>query len=327
MAEESPELTALLRQLADGEWHSGETLAGESGCSRAALAKRVQRLTRLYGLECEAVAGRGYRLALPLDLLDTDTIAGALSGGFRRSTVLLQTDSTNRWLLDADADDDPQLCAAEQQTAGRGRRGRSWQAPFASGLMLSVALPFDAPSAGPGALPLALGVAVAECLEGHGLAGIALKWPNDILLRSGDQRIAKLGGLLCEARGEMGGRLRIVAGLGINVRHFPALDALDQPATALDRVLPQPPARSALVAQLANALLDAAERYARHGFAAFADAFARRDALVQQRVLVHDRAPWEGSAQGVDHDGALRVQRDDGSMATVHAGDVTVRRL
>lgn len=315
------ELKALAVRLADGAWHSGEALAREAGCTRAALAKRVQRLRDRYGLACEAVAGRGYRLEQPLDLIDASSLKAALAGRAGVCHALWQVDSTNRWLLDADPADDPQLCIAEQQTAGRGRRGRSWESPFAAGLMLSVAVRFESPSTGLGALPLALGTAVAGVLAELGVASAGLKWPNDLLCAHG-----KLGGLLCEARGEMGGSFRVVAGLGLNLRHFDALDTLDQPACALQRLLPAMPSRTELAARMGRALLGACTRYGRDGFAPFAADFAARDWLRDRPVTVHAAQPWQGTARGVNADGALRVERAPGDIVPVHAGDVTVRR-
>ena len=101
---------------------------------------------------------------------------------------------------------------AEIQHAGRGRRGRSWLAPFGSGLTFSVAWTFAETPPGLPALGLALGVAVAEALRGLGLDEVRLKWPNDVVWRG-----RKLGGLLLQLKAEAGGAASVVAGLGLNV--------------------------------------------------------------------------------------------------------------
>ena len=170
-----------------------------------------------------------------------------------------------------------------------------------------------------GALPLAMGVTAGGVLEAFGAPQIGLKWPND-LVHDG----AKLGGLLCEARGEMGGNFRVVVGLGVNVRHHPALDGLDQPATSLER-LGATVSRSALAGTLGAALLAACERFAAQGLAAFAEDFAARDALCDRSVTVQEATAWQGIARGVDAAGALQVQTADGGLRAVHAGDVSVR--
>ena len=158
-------LRPLLAALADGQWHSGEQLAAEAGCSRAALAKRVAHLRDDYRLDIAATAGRGYRLEQPLDLLEADAIRAAVGPQAGRVTVLDIVDSTNRWLLDAPPSADPQVCTAEMQSAGRGRRGRDWASPFGRSLYLSVSWHFAHTAAALGAVPLAMGCAAADALE------------------------------------------------------------------------------------------------------------------------------------------------------------------
>ncbi|NIQ54189.1 MAG: biotin--[acetyl-CoA-carboxylase] ligase, partial [Gammaproteobacteria bacterium] len=109
--------------------------------------------------------------------------------------VLETVDSTNRYLLDAGAPAGSRLraCVAGAQTAGRGRRGRQWVSPPGANLYLSVSRTFAGGTDPVRGLSLAVGVAVAEALEGLGVTGLALKWPNDIQLAG-----RKLGGILVE---------------------------------------------------------------------------------------------------------------------------------
>lgn len=322
MDAQAPELTALLQALADGEWHSGERLAEQAGCTRAGLAKRIGRLRERFALDIEAQVGRGYRLATPLDLLDEAAIATDVAPRVGQVTVLPTVDSTNRWLLEAATTNDPQLCVAEHQTAGRGRRGRSWSSPFGQSLYLSLSWRFDHPADALGALPLAIGCVCCEALGGLGAQDLALKWPNDLVTDKG-----KLGGLLIEARGEMGGSFRVVIGLGLNIHRHPGLDALDQPAIVLTELMGQAPlpTRSALCAHLANALADSCTRFNANGIAPFRQSFDAHDALRDRAIVVHDATQWGGVARGVDRNGALQVEDAAGHLHLVHAGDVTVR--
>ncbi|MBV8062746.1 MAG: biotin--[acetyl-CoA-carboxylase] ligase [Nevskia sp.] len=228
------ELLRLIDALAAGEWRSGEALAAEAGVTRAALAKRVGHL-REWGLEVEAEAGRGYRLAQPLQRLEADRIRALLPAqrALRGLEVLARTDSTNQRLLEADAAQDPQVLFAELQTAGRGRRGRQWRSPFGANLYLSLAWSFPAWPPQLSALSLAVGVACARALRRAGLRAVRLKWPND--LRVGE---AKLGGILIEQRGEAGGACRVVIGVGLNVAMSRAqAGELGQPWTSVQAVL------------------------------------------------------------------------------------------
>lgn len=216
------DLLALVDQLADGRWHSGEALAEAFGLSRAALAKRVARLAD-WQLQVEARQGLGYRLSSPMERLDTARVQAAVPGW--RVTVEAVTDSTSTQVMAAAPAADPQVVLAEMQTGGRGRRGRSWVSPFGTQLALSVAWSFDAMPPQLGALPLAVGVCCAEVLRSFGLADVGLKWPNDILV--GER---KLGGILLEHRGEAAGGCRIVIGIGLNLSLTAAqAGSVDQP--------------------------------------------------------------------------------------------------
>ena len=158
------DLLWLMHQLADGDWHSGEALASEAGISRAALSKRVGQLSR-FGVQVASRSGLGYQLLTPFEPLSLDALQ--LPDGLRGSVVRV-TESTNADLLAADAAHDPQIRFAEFQTAGRGRRGRVWQAPYGQQLMMSLAWSFASWPDDLGCLPLAVGdvVVVHDAEEG-----------------------------------------------------------------------------------------------------------------------------------------------------------------
>jgi BirA family biotin operon repressor/biotin-[acetyl-CoA-carboxylase] ligase len=318
----------LLGLLADGELHSGEELAAALAVSRAAVWKQLRRLSE-WGVDCMAERGRGYRLARPLDLLTAVAIRQALpqfaAGRLRNLDVHESLASTNDALLSVG--DLPagrfDACLAEFQTAGRGRRGRRWLAPFGSGLCLSVNWTFrDAPAA-LGALSLAAGIAVIRMLAAIGVAGAGLKWPNDIVHAG-----RKLGGILIDLRGEAAGPAYVVIGVGLNTRlpvqTFEALlaegiDAVD--LAALGAV----PRRSSAAATLIGELALALEEFDARGFAAFADEWHDVDALTGQAVRVlQGEQTQEGVVRGVDPDGALLVETG-GVRRRVLSGDVTVR--
>ncbi|MEQ1439777.1 biotin--[acetyl-CoA-carboxylase] ligase [Fontimonas sp. SYSU GA230001] len=316
------ELLALVDRLADGQWHSGEDLAQAAGISRAALAKRIARLAD-WQLSVEARTGLGYRLPNAIERLDAQRLQAALPE--LRISVLTVTDSTSTQAMAAPADADPQVFLAELQTAGRGRRGRSWVSPFGAQLALSLAWSFDAIPPQLGALPLAVGVCCAQVLRAQGLAAVGLKWPNDIQVAG-----RKLGGILLEHRGEAGGRCRIVAGIGLNLC-VPALpdDQVQQPWINLDEALRaagrSPLSRNALAIELLRALHELFSRYGTGGFAPWAAAWAvfdvTRDRVV--RVLQGEHG-FEGRACGVDADGALIVEAA-GQRHRLHSGEVSVR--
>ncbi len=320
----------LLRLLADGEMHSGEELAAALSVSRAAIWKQLQQLGD-WGLALEARPGGGYRLPAPLDLLDVSQIRARLPQSsaerLRNLEVQEELESTSNRLLAVD-DLPPgrfDACLAEFQSAGRGRRGRRWVAPFASGLCLSVNWNTrDAPATF-GALSLAAGVAVLRALRRLGFSDLALKWPNDIVHRDG-----KLGGILIDLRGEATGPAYFVVGVGINLR-LPQATRDNLRAEGVDAIdlasLGTPPGRnvvaSALISELALALLEFGAR----GMTAFAEEWRSADALAGRpvRVIQGDQS-FEGLACGVDTDGALLVEVE-GSRRRILSGEVSVRQV
>ncbi|MBS3959903.1 MAG: biotin--[acetyl-CoA-carboxylase] ligase [Xanthomonadaceae bacterium] len=222
---------------------------------------------------------------------------------------------------------------ADHQHAGRGRRGRAWRSPPGATLALSVLRAFDLPLPALAPLGLAAAVAVAAALRDAGIAGIGLKWPNDLVVGA-----AKLGGLLVEVRVATP-RPALVLGLGLN-RELPPGFVLDQPCTDLARqglvIGSQDLARRVL-----DALLPALARFEAEGFAPFAAEWPTFDVLSGQRVRVHGghggqvhaghggqvhagHGGQEGLALGLAADGGLRVRHDDGERVH-HAGEVSVR--
>ncbi|MDX1805087.1 MAG: biotin--[acetyl-CoA-carboxylase] ligase [Alcanivorax sp.] len=310
----------LIRHLADGAFCSGSQLGELLGVSRAAVWKRMQRLTEL-GLAVESVKGRGYRLAHPLRLLDPGSLSAALAG---RADLHYHcaTGSTNADALALEGGGKPQLVVAEYQYAGRGRRGRQWQSPFAANLYLSLRYSLARGFSALGGLSLAVGVAAAQVLMRHvpGLP-VGLKWPNDLQV-NGD----KLGGILIELAGEMDGQVDVVVGLGINGEMTPdqARD-IDQRWTDLASHAGRPLDRSALCADLAVTMLEALEQFSADGFAPFMAGFERLDVCngLQVEVLAGDQRIC-GVASGVSDDGALLLRTEQG-LSQLHGGEVSLR--
>src|SRR5688572_11380324 len=182
-AREQPLRDRLIPLLADGEFHSGEQLARHLGVTRTAIWKALNGLAEL-GFELHRVPKRGYRVAQSIELLDKRAIERGLSAGsrelLRHLDIHLRTDSTNARLLGSDdlPPGSADVCLAEYQTAGRGRRGRNWIAPFGSSLCFSVSWLFPETPPQLSALSLAAGVGVLRALRQFDVKGLQLKWPN-----------------------------------------------------------------------------------------------------------------------------------------------------
>jgi BirA family biotin operon repressor/biotin-[acetyl-CoA-carboxylase] ligase len=324
----------LARLLADGELHSGERLADALGVSRTAIWKIVADL-RARGIPVVSVDRRGYKFEQPVELLELATLhdaAACLQRTLPAATeVRFEIDSTNGYLHAAPPPPpgEPRLLFAELQTAGRGRRGRSWLAPFGAGLTFSIGWSFADMPADLSALSLAMGVCVARALRGVGAAQVMLKWPNDIVFQH-----RKLGGLLAQLRAEAGGPAYVVIGLGLNL-HLPeatrtalAQDPSATPATDLAeachaRILP---GRNELAARVSLEMLDGLAVFGRTGFATFAHDWSSFDSLRDAPVnILRHEGSVAGIARGADADGALLVETA-GLIERLHAGEVSLRR-
>lgn len=321
----------LLALLADGKFHSGQALAGKLRVSRAGVWKLVQTL-RALGIEVESVPRQGYRLPRAVDLLNRDRIIEALSpearGKLAQLDVLLTIDSTNRYVADLEAPEpgSARVCVTEVQTAGRGRRGRSWVAPFASGICFSVGWQFAEVPPTFSALSLAVGVATVRAIERFGAHDLGLKWPNDLIWQG-----RKLGGILIEMRGESSGPAQVIIGIGVNMR-MPAATRLELAerqavlvADVHEILRDRTPPRNLLIAALIEELGAMLNPFAADGFARFAEQWRALDVLqhANVKILAGNETAF-GIARGVDDDGALLVDVG-GELKRFVSGEVTVR--
>ncbi len=237
--------------------------------------------------------------------------------------VVSETGSTNADLLARAAGlTEPLLLVAENQTAGRGRAGRSWLSSSEGSLTFSLAWKFDGGPQALSGLPLAVGVALGDALGQLGVQ-VQLKWPNDVL-KDGD----KLAGILIETQAEAsnrGGGTWAVIGIGLN------LIMPDEMEARLGRSAAGAPwlarmERDVLMAALLDGLAGALRLFARQGFGAFCARWNLRHAWQGETVIIIDNGTvlHEGLAAGVDETGRLLLDTPDGRIAVL-AGDVSLR--
>ena len=349
----------LLNLLADGEFHSGEVLANRLGVSRASVFNALAGVAD-YGVLLQRIRGRGYRLARPWQRLERDEIlywlgyenllieplairlgeqttlakSLVLSGHPKDAAqfdieILPQAASSNTLLLQRAALDvadggapSGRVLAVELQTAGRGRRGRTWQSGLGSSLTFSLLWRFDCGLNALSGLSLAAGVAIVRALDKLGAQGVQLKWPNDILTEQG-----KLAGVLIEAQGDMLGPSAVVIGIGLNCT-LPASLApqIGQPAGALDEVCAVMPTRNQLLAVLLQELARVLRQFAQGGFAALREEWERyhiyQDRPIQLQMA--DGQTVSGMVRGVSESGELCLETAQG-MRRFNSGEVGVR--
>ncbi len=210
---------ALIKLLADGQFHSGEALGESLGISRSAISKHIKVL-QLWGLDLFRIQGKGYCISTSIELLDCDKILSQVK--CPQLELIPIIDSTNQYLLDRfGLLPKGAVCLAEYQQAGRGRRGRQWLSPFGSNLYLSMYWRLDAGMAAAMGLSLVVGVAIAETLQSLGADEVRVKWPNDLYYRD-----KKLAGILVEMTGQAGDAAHLVIGMGLNI-NMPVTEGSD----------------------------------------------------------------------------------------------------
>lgn len=220
------------------------------------------------------------------------------------------TDSTNeraRELAESGSPDGTVVTASEQ-SAGRGRHGRSWTAPAGKALLYSAILrPLDERHA---LLPLAVPLAVCEAMETVAPVRCRVKWPNDVWIEE-----SKVAGVLIEARPPDWAAIGIGINVAIEPGEFPA--DLRWPAASVGHGVTVEQALSALN----DALSDRVESPASDVLASFRD----RDALAGGEVSWEGAGEGTGTARGIDDRGNLVVEREDGEKLALGSGEVRLR--
>ena len=325
-----PLVARVFARLADGRFHSGEELARALKVSRSAVWKAAGTL-RALGAELQAVRNRGYRLATASELLSAGKIREHLGhdtrGHIPRLEAVWSIASTNTALLERPGPENgtSEVLLAEYQTAGRGRRGRSWLAPPGGAICLSLSWMFAEVPQDLGALGLVIGVCALRALRELNVQQAALKWPNDLLI--GER---KLGGVLIDLRAESGGPAYVVIGIGLNValgeEVLRKIAAAGLPAADLASAGLPASSRNRVAADLIRACVRGLIEFERLGLAPFLEEWRRADALRGRVVDVRavEGALSRGFARGIDVHGALMVETPQGVRRFI-SGDVTLR--
>ena len=322
---------ALLTVLSDGEWHSGEDLGAHFNVSRAAIWKQLKQL-QAAGIALESERGKGYCLSHPVQLLDAENINAALNQQAQTRLAQLNLEfsipSTNSAAMQQieqggiDANHSGHVIFAEQQTAGRGRRGRTWVSPLGRNIYTSTIWRFSAGASALSGLSLAVGVAIVKALESLGYKGIGLKWPNDLLWQG-----KKLGGILLEISGDAAGPCHVVVGIGLNVSMSDqqAADDIDQPWVDLASLSDQPIDKNAIAAALLNQLLPMLSSFEATGFEPLLQDWLARDAFLGRDIVLKMGADeLLGKQVGVKPDGSLCIETAEG-LRTFNGGEVSLR--
>ena len=293
--------------------------------SRLQIFHRLQFFQEC-GVEFEVLDPHYCQLRFPLDLLDTEKIRAGIPQTVNSQISSIKrhhfAESTNSVLLEQPFEKQhARICLAEYQTAGRGRHGRHWLAPFASGLCVSLGWQFKSPISQLQLISLLPAVALIRVLHKAGLAEASVKWPNDIICKG-----HKLAGVLIEIPTSTSDQQIVVIGVGVNVYNRSIMsEKILQPWTAINQHLKKPPSRNELVAMLITELFELLQTVEKDGLAKIRNEWRRYDALINTPVtLLNGKNKETGVSRGIGDDGSLCVEIN-GELRQFVSGEISLR--
>ncbi|MDV5392083.1 bifunctional biotin--[acetyl-CoA-carboxylase] ligase/biotin operon repressor BirA [Shewanella xiamenensis] len=307
----------ILGLLSNEHFVSGEELATQLGISRAAVSKHVDALED-YGVAIYSVKGRGYKLANPISLIDSARLIQSIDN---RCFYFDEIPSTNGFMLSHTSElKSGDVCVAEYQSAGRGRRGRTWVSPYGHHLYFSQFWSFPQGMAQAMGLSLVVACSLVEVLKSFGVDNIGVKWPNDIYLN-----YKKLAGILIEMSGQADSECQLIIGIGVNMAMSEDQGkGIDQPWSDLSS-LTDMPNKTDLVIALHKQLKRDIQLFEREGLAAFKTRWQQADLFRGKEVrLLMGENHVDGICRGIDEQGAVLLETVDAIQAYI-GGEISLR--
>ncbi|WP_317855617.1 biotin--[acetyl-CoA-carboxylase] ligase [Chakrabartyella piscis] len=315
----------LLRKKND--FLSGEEIGQNLSISRAAVWKGIQKL-REEGYEIEAITNKGYRLVVFETMYNKrEILEGLQTKTMGRNLYFYEkTDTTNACIrtLALEGAEEGTLAVAEYMTAGRGRMGRQWVAKGGTGIWMSLLLRPNIHPTKASTLTLLAGLAVCEALEAEGIAGVEIKWPNDILLNG-----KKLVGILTEMDCEMEAVHYVVLGIGINVNTVEFPEELQHIATSIYQETGKTHSRKRLLQRVLLSWEGIYEAFLEVNcdFSLFQKRYENKCYTLGKEVSVLGKERFVATAMGITPEGELVViRRDTGKEEVVFSGEVSIRK-
>ena len=318
----------ILRALRETDSYvSGQELCRKLGVSRTAVWKNIRSLQE-DGYEIEAVTNRGYRLAGVPDTIAEEEVASRLQTERmgRQIRYFSRIDSTNQYAkrIAEEGAPDGTLIIADEQTAGKGRSGRTWVTPPAEAIAFTLLL---RPKLSPDRISmvtLVMGLAVTNAVNSLYDVSAGIKWPNDVVIKG-----RKLCGILTEMSAEVRQVNYIVIGVGINANLTSFPEEIREIATSLKLELGRDINRAELIARvMAEFERLYAEFEAQGDLGAVMQEYNELCLNAGSKVRVLDpNGEYTGTSRGINSMGELLVETEDGKMQEVYAGEVSVRGI
>lgn len=314
----------LINALAEGSFVSGQELGDKLNISRTAVSKHINALNEM-GLDIYSVTGKGYKLAQPLNLLSKESIVSSLPNTKAAPIIEVHSliDSTNSYLLRRlpNQVSQGQVCLAEYQSAGRGRRGRQWVSPFGSQIYMSMYWYLDQGLSAAMGLSLVTALAVSDAVFALTDIKVQLKWPNDIYLDG-----VKLAGILIDLEGQALEPSHSVIGIGLNLNMPEQIaGSIDQQWTDLQSHYGNAIDRNKLSAYLIHYLLQRLEQLNAEGLSSMVAQWHEQDFYLNKKVkLLTGERVTKGICRGINNQGALMLEIE-GELKAIYGGEVSLR--
>lgn len=322
------EILKLLRET-DG-YISGQQISERFGVSRTAVWKVIRQLQE-DGYQVEAVRNKGYHIVDSPDVMTREELTSLMKTRWAGRNILYYdvTDSTNQRIKQAGDEGAPHgtLAVADRQTAGRGRRGRTWESPAGSSIYMSILLRPDVAPNKASMLTLVMALSVAEGIRecvgsGEDVPELQIKWPNDIIING-----KKLVGILTEMSAQVDYINHVTVGVGINVNMTEFPEEIADTATSLRLECGHTVKRAPLIAAVMERLEENYEIFLEtEDLSGFLERYStlliNRDRDV---LIIGQKEKYQAHALGIDNTGELIVKKEDGTLEKIYAGEVSVR--
>jgi len=320
-------ILTLLKGSSD--YLSGQELCDRFGVSRTAVWKAVKQLKE-EGYRIEAVQNKGYKLLESPDVLSEAELKNGMNTVWAGQTLcfLEKTGSTNvdaKRLAEEGAPHGT-LVVADFQESGRGRRGRQWQAPAGCNVYFTIVLRPELSADKASMLTLVMALSVAKAITAQSGLKAGIKWPNDIVVNR-----KKVCGILTEMTVAMEEKTiqYVVIGVGINVNQKEFPDEIKENAGSLSNESGKSVPRAGMIQKVMEFFEKDYEAFLTAGdMSGIMEAYNCLLVNKDRQVKVLDpKDTFEGTARGIDKKGDLLVERENGSVEAVYAGEVSVRGL
>ncbi|MEZ9142619.1 MULTISPECIES: bifunctional biotin--[acetyl-CoA-carboxylase] ligase/biotin operon repressor BirA [unclassified Shewanella] len=299
------------------EFISGELIAQQVGLSRTAVNNHIAQL-ETYGVDIFSVKGKGYKLANQLPIFDKSKLVNNIEN---RCFYFHEIESTNAFMLQhADELKNGDICIAEYQSAGRGRRGRQWVSPYGQHVYASLFWRLNQGMNAAMGLSLVVACSIVTSLKAFGVDGLGVKWPNDIYRDN-----KKLAGILIELSGHSIDECNLVIGFGINMSMSEQhAEQIDQPWSDLTSLNSMPDKTELLTAIHKQLKIDLMQ-FEAEGMEPFISQWQEYDLFYDKQInLLMAPNNVTGTCKGIDKQGAVLLEHN-GVITSYIGGEISLR--